>query len=52
MFLHKEDLPSARQAIARYRTLRKMCAALAAAYVAEARRVGVAELCQQEAPHG
>jgi hypothetical protein len=52
MFLHKEDLLPARRAIARYRTLRQLCAKLAAAYVTEARRVGLAELCQQEAPHG
>ena len=52
MFLHKEDLRLARQAITRYRTLRQLCTGLAAAYVTEARRVGVVELCQQEAPHG
>jgi hypothetical protein len=52
MFLHREDLVPARQAVARYRVLRQLCAKLAAAYVAEARRLGLAELCQQEAPHG
>lgn len=52
MFLRKEDLAVARQAIARYRTLRQLCAQLAAEYVAQARRVGLAQLTQQEAANG
>lgn len=49
MFLRKEDLAVARQAIARYRTLRQLCAQLAAEYVAQARRVGVLRMTQEVA---
>jgi len=52
MFLKKEDLPAAREAIVRYQTFRQLCADLAAAYVAEARLVGIAKLVEQDSRHG
>lgn len=52
MFVRKEDLPAAREAIARYQTFRQLCADLATAYVAEARRVGIAKLVDSGARHG
>lgn len=52
MFLHKADLVPARQAIARYRTLRQLCAKLAAAYVTQARRVGLAGLSEENPSRG
>ncbi len=52
LFLRKAEVLAARQAIVRYRTLRRLCAELAAAYVAAARRQGLANLCQQATHHG
>lgn len=52
LFLRKEEVLLARQVVARNRTFRRLCAELTAAYVAAARRQGLAELCQQASNRG
>lgn len=47
LFLRRAEVAVARQAIAHYRTLRKLCAQLAAEYVAQARRGGMAQMAQE-----